>query len=77
MNKKCYLLEVIFYRNLSVTKYTRVIYGPLDYLGDVGGLSDALTGIGSLLIFLIRLSTGSKLEKHLQGEILERDNSHK
>ena len=33
--------------------HKRVIYGPLDYLGDVGGLADALLWIGSSLIYLI------------------------
>ena len=60
-----------------MVNHTRVIYGPLDYLGDLGGLTDGLTGIGSIFIFLIRLITGSKLDRHLEAKIFEKDNSHK
>ena len=33
--------------------HKRVIYGPLDYLGDVGGLADALLWVGSSLIYIV------------------------
>ena len=57
-----YLAEMRFIRKLDVIDHSRVIYGPLDYLGDIGGLTDALTGIGSALIFMIQLFTGRKLD---------------
>ena len=44
------LLEVQFIQNTETMRHKRVIYGPLDFLGDFGGLQDALVSIGSLLI---------------------------
>ena len=38
--------------NKDIHQHDREIYGPLDFLGDVGGLSDALLAIGAWLITL-------------------------
>ena len=47
------LTEIEFYRNNERREHKRTIYGPLNFLGDVGGLTDALFGIGSILISLV------------------------
>ena len=47
------ILSVDFTVSPEKREHVRVIYGPLDFLGDVGGLSDALIGIGSIIITLI------------------------
>ena len=44
------LLEIGFAQNTETIKHKRVIYGPLDLLGDFGGLQDALVSIGSIMI---------------------------
>ena len=49
----------------------------MDFLGDVGGLSDALFTIGSALVALIELVIGNSLTKFLLSNIFEQDNSHK
>ena len=40
------LARVDFLMSLDAVSHKRKIYSPLDYLGDVGGLSDALWVIG-------------------------------
>ena len=60
----------------DVTIYKRAIYGPLDFLGDVGGLADALFSIGKALIFLFQLTYGSKLSRYLLENIFQADNSY-
>ena len=47
------LTEVQFFRNNKMKEHKRSIYGPLNFLGDVGGLTDALFGIGSVLVYLV------------------------
>ena len=47
--------------NREIRHHKRIIYGPLDFLGDVGGLADALVTIGSALVALINLLSGDKL----------------
>ena len=44
---------VIFELDTLMKEYSRSIYGPLDLLGDIGGLADALVGIGSVLMLVI------------------------
>ena len=46
-------VTVIFELDSLMNEYSRSIYGPLDLLGDVGGLADALTGIGSVVVLVI------------------------
>ena len=60
-----------------MTQHKRVIYGPLDYLGDVGGLADALTGIGALLISLFHLVSGDQLMELILTSVFEQDNTPK
>jgi len=55
------LVELEFFILDRKIEYTRSIYGPLNLLGDVGGLADALFGIGSSLISLIHLAFGNSL----------------
>ena len=42
----------------DVYVHEREIYGLLDFLGDVGGLADALLAIGSWLIILLEFLSG-------------------
>ena len=58
-------------------EHSRQIYGPLDLLGDVGGLADALLKIGATLIYLMQLAFGNPIDQHLQARIFEKDNSSK
>ena len=44
------LAQFVIYVNKDIHQHDREIYGPLDFLGDVGGLSDALLAIGGWLI---------------------------
>ena len=46
-----------FYLDFSRYEHTRQIYGPLDCLGDIGGLVDALVGIGSAILYLCTFIT--------------------
>ena len=57
--------------------HTRSIYSPLEFLGDVGGLIDAFSYIGSILVGIIQLITGSGLNKHLLKRIFTKDMSKK
>ena len=65
------------FRAPYIKENKRTIYGVLDFLGDVGGLSDALLTIGSALVALIELVIGNSLTKFLLSNIFEQDNSHK
>ena len=44
------LLEIEFAQNTEMIQQHRVIYGPLDLLGDFGGLREALVSIGSIML---------------------------
>ena len=55
--------------------HERAIYGPLDFLGDVGGLVDALLAIGSWIILLLDTMSGSHLTQYLINNIFFIDNS--
>ena len=66
-----------FYLDEIVVHRTRSIYSPLDFLGDIGGLLDALNGIGYILVGFIQLITGSGLKHYLLSKIFTRDISHK
>ena len=46
-------------------------------LGDVGGLSDALLGIGGFFVIVIQTISGNQLQKYLVTTIFNEDNSHK
>ena len=66
-----------FKHSRSIIDHKREIYGILDLLGDVGGLSDALFPIGSILISLLHLIAGNPFTSYLLNNIFEQDNSHK
>ena len=55
--------------------HDRAVYGVLDFLGDVGGLADALVKIGACLLSIIRFITGDNLSLNLINRIYEKDNS--
>ena len=71
------LIQIEFFLNRDIRQHKRVIYGPLEFLGDVGGLSDALTAIGSALISIFQYFTGNRLSAYLLTHIFDKDNSHK
>ena len=53
--------------------YKRSIYTTLDWLGDVGGLSDALRLLGSGIMYLYTLAFGNSLNMFLLRKIFIRD----
>ena len=65
--------DIVFKLNFqlspSVKHYYRSIYTLLDFLGDIGGLFDALKALGFFFIFGHNLLFGSILEKHLLSKI--------
>ena len=70
------LLAVVFYYSLDLAEHQRQIYSPLDFLGDVGGLADALIAIGAIAMSIFHFITGNPLTKYLIESIFESDNSH-
>ena len=48
-----------FYATDKVVEHKRVIYGLLDFLGDLGGLREALMSIGSTLLYLSEFLYGN------------------
>ena len=71
------LLEIDFTTSPERREHVRVIYGPLDFLGDVGGLSDALFGIGSILITLIQAFSGNSISSYLLSSLFYKDNTQR
>ena len=59
----------------DIYMHEREIYGPLDFLGDVGGLVDALLAIGSWFILLLNVMSGSQLTHFLLNNLFYLDNS--
>ena len=59
------ILEVSITRSPDLIMHKRTIYGPLDLLGDVGGLADALIAIGGVLIALLQFLGGNRLNNYL------------
>ena len=53
--------------------YKRQVYTALDWLGDVGGLSDALRLIGQGIMYLYTLIFGNPLSSNLLKNIFVRD----
>ena len=72
-----FLIAIEFYRSEHTLQHTRSIYSPLNFLGDIGGLTDALIGIGSALVYLFQLLSWNQLDSHLLKNIFEQDNSRK
>ena len=69
------ILNVVFYYSLDFAEHQRQIYSPLDFLGDVGGLADALIAIGAIVISVLQIITGNPLGKYLIETIFEREDS--
>ena len=67
------ITKIKFKLNEKILNHSRAIYGPLDFLGDVGGLTDALKAIGQAIIFLISLVTGSKLDQHILSQVFKQN----
>ena len=65
------------YVHRDVYFHEREIYGPLDLLGDIGGLADALLTIGSWLFILLEMISGSELTHFLINNIFFVDNKGK
>ena len=71
------ILSFHFYYSLDFIEHQRQIYSPLDFLGDVGGLADALLAIGSIFIWILQFLFGNPMWKYMIKTIFEKDNSHK
>ena len=61
----------------DIKEHKRTIYGPLDFLGDVGGLSGILEDIGGIFMVLLHLITGNPYTTYLLNNIFQKDNSLK
>ena len=59
------ILEVSITRSPNFVIHKRTIYGPLDLLGDVGGLADALIAIGGVVIALLQFLGGNRINNYL------------
>ena len=73
--RKAQLAEIEFFLSPDIIEHQRQIYGPLDFLGDVGGLTDALVKIGACLLSMIQFITGDNLSLNLLNRIFEKENS--
>ena len=71
------IMSIQFYYSLDFVEHHRQIYSPLDFLGDVGGLTDALFPIGALVVSLLQLIFGNPLSKYMIQAIFLKDNSQK
>ena len=58
------MVAFAFYLNSYRSEHSRQIYGPLDCLGDIGGLVDALVGIGSAILYVCTLISPDHLDTH-------------
>ena len=76
-NGDTHLFEIEFFINQAESYHSRVIYGPLDFLGEVGGLADALIAIGYFLVTILQFIFGNEMSTHLLTHIFEKDNSHR
>ena len=45
----------------------------MDFLGDVGGLADALAAIGGVVVYLMQVLSGDQLTKHLITSLFLRE----
>ena len=59
--------------SLDKINHSRTIYGTLDLLGDIGGLGDAFSALGRLIVALSSLIMGSNLDKLLIKLIFKED----
>ena len=59
------MVAFAFYLNSYRSEHSRQIYGPLDCLGDIGGLVDALVGIGSAILYVCAFVSPDHLDTHL------------
>ena len=68
-----------FHMSLDVVEHQRTIYGTLDLLADIGGLSDILYIIGGNLVAVMLFLSGSGLNRFLISSIfkLNGDTSNK
>ena len=66
-----------FNYSLNSVEHQRQIYSPLDFLGDVGGLADALLAIGAIAISILQFIFGNPLTEYMVKNIFEKDNSNK
>ena len=57
--------------SLDVIHHNRSIYTLLDFLGDCGGLKDALTVICEILLFVFTSISGSGLESYLLANLFK------
>ena len=54
-----------FHMSLDKINHSRTIYGTLDLLGDIGGLSDAFFALGGIIVTFFSFLMGNNLDKLL------------
>ena len=69
------IYSIQFSYSLDFFEHQRQIYSPLDFLGDVGGLADALLAIGAIAISTFQFLFGNPMTEHMIKKIFEKDNS--
>ena len=69
------IYSIQFSYSLDFFEHQRQIYSPLDFLGDVGGLADALIAIGAIAISTFQFLFGNPMTEHMIKNIFEKDNS--
>ena len=67
-------LAVSYEFNLNLYGVERDVYNVLDWLGDVGGLRDALFLIGAFVLFVYGKITGSVLDAYLLQSFYVKEN---
>ena len=71
------LINIYFVLSPDIQHYERSIYTYLDFLGDVGGLDDALTIIAQIILFLVSLLTNSGPHEYILKKLFKRGKSVK
>ena len=62
--------------NYLVT-HGRQVYGILDLIGDIGGLTDGLKAVSSIVVWFLQLFIGNETQRYLLSSLFQKDNSHK
>ena len=66
-------MELHISPDVDVKVYKRSIYNVFDWLGDIGGLLDALTAFGGIIISLFTFVRGDQLEAFLLSTVYKKD----
>ena len=63
---------IYFLLSPDIQHYERSIYTYLDFLGDLGGLNDALSKIAQIILFIVSLLTKSGPHEYILKELFKR-----